>query len=158
MSNTWKRTRNGYVSYRSTKRRLGNLWKEHDQTYRRMKKALTHLMHANAKAFSKLGDVSESQNTQEAMTHFQEAVKTHEAVCDQITETLKAFRQKEIPYSILIFNNLMNKHNLSMADLAEAFGVYNSRIFEWLRSEKHEDVEASFAKEFGSCEVKKKDN
>ena len=158
MNKTWERTRKGYVSYRSTKRKMGNLWKEHDQTYRRMKKALTHLMNANAKAFSKLGDVSASENTQEAMLDFQEAVAAHESVCDQITEAMKEFRQKEIPYSLLIFRNLMDRHNLSMADLAKVFGIHNSRILEWLRSEKHEDLEAQFAKEFGSCEVKNKDN
>ena len=144
----WETAREVYVKFRATKRQVNAVSKECNKTYVRLENALKRYMKAQTEALAKFTDEEQVYKLVQAYRDFQEAKRNHDETRHALDEALKAFRDQEIAYSIVIFKELRSKYGMTFKNLAEVFGILDIVIGNWVRDGETNTLKEVYDEEF----------
>ena len=147
MNNNWKNSRPAYVAYRDAKRKVNLLNRDTNRASRRYDNALLKYMNTSSQSLVH----SETDYSQELMKTYQEyrASKLHHDACrNAFDETIRNFRDKEIGYSIVIFKGLIKYFNLTIANISNLYGIWDSNIVRWIGKGRSKELLNVYEKEY----------
>ena len=117
----WDESRNAYVAYRDTKRKLDRIYKDHSRTYARRERAHRRYNTAKATAENNLEDPTQAKKLAAAYEAYQKATWDHDSERKEASNGLRTFKRQEMKYSVVIFRWLREKHAFTLAEIKTCF-------------------------------------